>query len=321
MSADELSQRITALCGREGAPELARDPVNQPMIRHWCDAVDDRNPSYTDPVFAEKSVHGGIVAPPAMLQAWTMRGLRRSSTAGGRPGPLGEVMLLLDEAGYTSVVATNCRQEYRRYLAPGDQLEVSSLVDRVSDEKQTALGAGRFVDQLMIYRDQHGEEVARMTFRILKFKPPKGPPSALSTAPAKPAARRPRPAKSRDNAFFWEGVDGGELLIQRCSGCSRLRHPPGPMCPHCHSLDWDTLEASGRGRVFSFVVAHHPVIPPFEPPNLIVLVELEEGTRLVSNLVGVDPAAVEIGMPVEVEFTRIDDELVLPLFRPAHSPR
>ena len=93
------------------------------------------------------------------------------------------------------------------------------------------------------------------------------------------------------------------------------------MCPHCHSLEWDTLPASGRGRVHSFVVAHHPPIPPFEYPNLIVLVELEEGTRLVSNLVGIDPADAEIGMSVEVEFTRVDEELVLPLFRPAPSPR
>ncbi len=287
------------------------------MIRHWCDAVGDRNPSYTDPGFAEKSVHAGIDAPPTMLQAWTMFGLRSPDAGVPRSSALGGVMTLLDEAGYTSVVATNCRQEYRRYLAPGDQLAVSSRVDRVSDEKQTALGAGRFVEQLMIYRDQHGEEVARMTFRILKFKPPE----ALAKQPAKRAGRRPRPAKSRDNAFFWEGVAEGRLLIQRCTACQRLRHPPGPMCPHCHSLDWNTLEACGRGRVFSFVVAHHPVIPPFEPPNLIVLVELEEGTRLVSNLVGVDPAAAEIGMPVEVEFTRVDDDLVLPLFRRAQSPR
>lgn len=314
---DALRERLDALCGVEGEPFVGPDPVNRPMIRHWCDAVGDRNPSYTDAGFAEKSVHAGIVAPPTMLQAWTMFGLRAPDEGVPRSSALGEVMTLLDEAGYTSVVATNCRQEYRRYLVPGDQLQVSSLIDRVSDEKQTALGAGRFVDQLMIYRDQHGEEVARMTFRILKFKPPGERPRAS----AKRTTRRPRPAKSHDNAFFWDGVDEGKLLIQRCSGCSRLRHPPGPMCPHCHSLDWNTLEACGRGRVFSFVVAHHPVIPPFEPPNLIVLVELEEGTRLVSNLVGVDPAAAEIGMPVEVEFTRVDDELVLPLFRLAHSPR
>jgi uncharacterized OB-fold protein/acyl dehydratase len=314
VSPEQLRQRLDPLCGVEGEPSVARDPVNQPMIRHWCDAVDDRNPSYTDAEFAGASLHGGIVAPPTMLQAWIMPGLRPWDADGRRPGSLGEVMSLLDDSGYTSVVATNCRQEYRRYLEPGDLLSVSSLVESVSDEKQTALGAGRFVHQVMIYRDQSGEEVARMTFRILKFKPRKAAPKPEPKA--KGAARRPRPAQTRDNAFFWEGAAKGVLLIQRCASCSRLRHPPGPMCPHCHSLEWDTLEASGRGRVYSFVVAHHPAIPPFEYPNLIVLVELEEGTRLVSNLLGIDPGEAEIGMPVRVEFTKVDDELVLPLFRP-----
>lgn len=319
---DALAQRLAALCGREGEVRRARDPVNQPMIRHWCDAVDDRNPSYTDPEFARKSVHGGIVAPPTMLQAWTMPGLvpREALERARGSDPLARVLRLLDEAGYTSVVATNCRQEYRRYLVPGDELSVTSRIDAVSEEKQTALGAGRFVDQVMIYRDQRGEEVARMSFRILKFEPRAKRTPAPEPARDAQALPRPRPARSRDNAFFWEGVEKGRLLIQRCASCERLRHPPGPMCPHCHSLEWDTLEASGRGRVFSFVVAHHPEIPPFEYPNLIVLVELEEGTRLVSNLVGVDPADAEIGMPVEVAFTRVDPELVLPLFRPA-APR
>ena len=314
MSPEELRQRLDPLCGVEGEPSVAPDPVNQPMIRHWCDAVGDRNPSYTDAEFAGTSVHGGIVAPPTMLQAWIMPGLRPWDADGRRPGSLGEVLSLLDAAGYTSVVATNCRQEYRRYLEPGDLLSVSSLVESVSDEKQTALGAGRFVRQVMIYRDESGEEVARMTFRILKFKPREAKPK--SEPRREVARRRPRPAQTRDNAFFWEGAAKGVLLIQRCASCSRLRHPPGPMCPHCHSLEWNTLEASGRGRIYSFVVAHHPAIPPFEYPNLIVLVELDEGTRLVSNLLGIDPAEVEIGMPVQVEFTKVDDALVLPLFRP-----
>jgi len=138
----------------------------------------------------------------------------------------------------------------------------------------------------------------------------------VSTLTAPPAVRRPRPAQTPDNAFFWQGVREGQLLIQRCSGCGRLRHPPGPMCPSCHSFEWTTQRASGRGRVHSFVVAHHPPVPPFEYPNLIVLIELEEGTRLVSNLIGVDPSEAEIGMPVEVVFERVDPELVLPLFQP-----
>lgn len=91
------------------------------------------------------------------------------------------------------------------------------------------------------------------------------------------------------------------------------------MCPSCHSLQWDALQASGRGSVYSFVVAHHPEVPPFELPNIIALVELEEGTRLVSNLIGVEPGQVRVGMPVQVEFVQVDEELVLPQFRPVHG--
>jgi uncharacterized OB-fold protein len=285
--------------------------VNPAMIRHWCDAVGDENPVYTDREFAAKSVHGAIVAPPTMLQAWTMAGLRPPAPASDGPSPLGEVMRLLDAAGYTSVVATNCRQEYRRYLREGDWLSCTTRIAKVSEEKKTALGAGRFIDEEMIYRDAAGDEVARMTFRILKFKPP-----AAAPAQSPPARRRPRPAQSHDNEFFWQGVAAGELRIQRCTGCQALRHPPGPMCPHCQSLAWDTILSQGRGHVFSYVVAHHPPVPPFSYPNAIALIELDEGTRLVSNLVGIDPAAIEIGQRVRVEFTKVDDELVLPLFRP-----
>jgi 3-oxo-4,17-pregnadiene-20-carboxyl-CoA hydratase alpha subunit len=319
MTPEELRSALDALIGRDEEPFAARDAVNPAMIRHWCDAVDDRNPVYTDPDFAAKSLHGGVVAPPTMLQAWTMQGLRRHAPDAGPPGPIGQVMRLLDAAGYTSVVATNCRQEYRRYLKPGDWLSVSTRVVSVSDEKRTALGAGRFVDEEMTYRDASGEEVARMTFRILKFKPPAASEAAApaATAPPAKAARRPRPARTQDTAFFWEGVAAGELRIQRCTGCKALRHPPGPMCPHCQSLDWDALVSGGRGRVYSYVVAHHPPVAPFSYPNAIALVELDEGTRLVSNLVGIDPARIEIGQRVRVEFTRVDDELVLPLFRPA----
>ena len=105
-----------------------------------------------------------------------------------------------------------------------------------------------------------------------------------------------------------------KLLIQRCS-CGKLRHPPGPMCPTCHSLEWDTVEASGRGTVYSFVVTHYPPTPAFEYPILIALVELEEGTRIVSNLVGVDRSEVRIGMPVTLEFAEVEPGRWLPQFR------
>jgi uncharacterized OB-fold protein len=127
---------------------------------------------------------------------------------------------------------------------------------------------------------------------------------------------RPRPALTQDNAFFFEGARRGALLIQRCGSCGVLRHPPRPACAVCRSFEWDTVTASGKGTVYSYVVVHHPQVPAFDYPLPIAVVELEEGTRLVADLVGVEPEAVRIGMPVDVEFVAVDDELTLPMFRP-----
>src|SRR5947208_14004567 len=105
--ADALLDKLRGLVGRpSGPPFRAWDAVNQAMIRHWCDAVGDTNPIYTDPEAAAASVHGQIVAPPTMLQAWTMKGLVPPPPAGG--GGADELYRLLDGAGFTSVVATNC---------------------------------------------------------------------------------------------------------------------------------------------------------------------------------------------------------------------
>lgn len=302
-----LADRLQAFAGKQaGAPFVARDPVNEPMIRHWCEAMSDRNPVYTDPVFAASSPHGGIVAPPAMLQAWTMKGLVP-------PAPDPEdaqrrLIAALDEAGFTSIVATNSEQEYARYLRPGDAITAATVIESVSEEKRTALGAGHFFTTLTTYTDQNGDVVGKQRLRLLKFRPPE---RAGAAAPG-----RPRPAVNDDSAFFWEGARRGELLIQRCASCGELRHPPRPMCPACRSLEWDTLRASGRGTVFSYVVHHYPEVPGFETPYVVALVELAEGSRLVSNLVDADPGEVAIGMPVEVTFAAVDDEITLPLFRP-----
>jgi uncharacterized OB-fold protein/acyl dehydratase len=315
VSGEELLERLRAILGvRLGDPVVARDPVNLPMIRHWCDAIDDRNPVYTDPELAARSLHGGIVAPPTMLQAWTMPGLVPPEVREARlsAGTL-SVLKLLDEAGFTSVVATNCTQEYPRYLRPGDLLSGETVIEDVSEEKQTALGAGHFITQRTLYRDQRGELVGSMRFRLLKFRPA----ARASAAPPAPSRPRPKPALTHDNRFFWEGVAQRELRIQRCNACHRLQHPPGPMCPACHGLDMGFVRSRGRGTVYSFVYTHHPAVPPFEVPNLIVLVELEEGTRIVSNLVGAAREQVRIGMPVAVEFAEVEPGRLLPRFRPA----
>jgi uncharacterized protein len=124
------------------------------------------------------------------------------------------------------------------------------------------------------------------------------------------------PVVTRDTEFFWNGVQEHKLLIQRCAACEQFRHPPRPMCPSCNSLDWSAVEASGRGTGFSFVVPRHPQFPFMEYPYIVALVELEEGTRIVTNIVGTIPEEVSIGLPVVVTFEHFDDGLVLPQFTP-----
>ena len=313
---DELYESLRAFVGMDaGAPSTARDPVNQAMIRHWCDAMGDANPVYTDPVSAAASVHRGVVAPPTMLQAWNMRGLR---PVGADDGAQSRLIAALDGAGFTSVVATDCEQEYVRYLEPGDLLTESGVIEAVSPLKHTALGDGYFVTTLRTYRDQAGQVVGRMRFRILKFRPKAAPGGATGQAPGRKAAPAwARPAVNQDTAFFWEGTAAGELRIQRCVDCGTLRHPPSPACARCGSLDWDHLVSAGRGRVYSFVVHHHPPVPPHEAPFVVALVELDEGTRIVGNLLVDDPARAVVGLPVQVDFVEVDAGLVLPQWRVA----
>lgn len=130
-------------------------------------------------------------------------------------------------------------------------------------------------------------------------------------------ASRLAPTVTPDTQFFWDGLRADRLLVQRCDDCGRLRHPPRPMCPHCTALGWTAVPASGRGAVVSFVLPRHPQWPWFDDDYVVALVELEEGVRIVSNLVDVAPGDVRVGLPVAVRFVRFDDDLVLPLFAPA----
>jgi hypothetical protein len=132
-------------------------------------------------------------------------------------------------------------------------------------------------------------------------------------------AELPLPVPSPDNQPFWDALNEGELRIQRCTGCGTLRHPPRPMCAHCRSFDTEWVVVSGRGTVFSYTVTHQPIHPALvdRVPFATVLVELEEGPRLTTNLVDVPPEEIAIGMPVEVVFQRASDEITLPLFRRA----
>lgn len=313
-----LEREMQAFVGQEiGPPEVGPDLVNEPMIRHWCEAMEDRNPAYLDPDAAKDSVHQGIVAPPTMMQAWILPGIEMADASGGLKNKQQELHALLSESGYTSVVATNCEQGYERYLKPGDQVSATTVIESISEEKATALGIGYFVNTRTTFHDQNGEEVGWMTFRVLKFKPsqqPQAAPEGEAAAPAKP--RRLRALRSHDNAWWWEAIDDGKLLIQKCEECGTLRHPPRPMCGECQSLKWGSVEARGKGIVHSYVVMHHPPIPGYGFPLAVALIDLEEGTRLVSNVVGCGCDDVYIGMPVELSIENVDDEMKLPLFRP-----
>jgi MaoC dehydratase-like protein len=173
-----LQARLDRLVGRPLGPATARpgpDPVNQPMIRHWAAAFEDDNPVYVDPGCAASSRFGAIVAPPLMLQTWTMPTPRITGIAerGGAPTePEGESPLsVFDEAGFTGTLASNSEFEFERYLNLGDVVSSASVVESVSGEKQTRLGPGYFVTWVTTYRDSSGEVVGRQRFRVLKFKP------------------------------------------------------------------------------------------------------------------------------------------------------
>ncbi|ULR51809.1 bifunctional MaoC family dehydratase N-terminal/OB-fold nucleic acid binding domain-containing protein [Streptomyces deccanensis] len=307
---EDLSVRLKAY---EGRPAVlggrGKDPVNAPMIRHWCEAMGDTNPAYTGP---------DAVAPPTMLQVWTMGGLSGHET---RAPAYDELLALLDDAGCTSVVATDCEQEYLRALRPGDEITFDSVIESVSERKTTRLGSGYFVTTRMDVRV--GDElVGTHRFRILKYAPAHAPrtpaptpPPSTTLAPPQERPRRPRPVVNRDNSGFWEGISRHRLLIQRCVDCATLRLPWLPGCNACGSAAWDTVEASGEGSVYSYVVMHHPRFPAFDPPYAVGLIELVEGVRMVSNVVGVPCDKVRIGMPVRLEFARCDEELELPVFR------
>jgi uncharacterized OB-fold protein/acyl dehydratase len=285
----------------DSAPRAARDPVNLPMIRNWLEAIAPWSPLDPDP----------DTAPPAMIQAWTMPGLHGTRTG---DDPLGLINQVLDEAGFTSVVATNCDQTYQRYLKPGEQLTVRGRLLDVTGPKRTALGEGWFVTTRSSWFSAD-ELVATMDFRVLKFKPQQAP-----ATPGNPAASPMRPMVTPDTTFFWEGTALGELRIQRCPGCGALRHPPGPMCPACGTPgDGGYVVAAGTGEVFSYVVHHHPPVPGKKLPMVVALVQLPEGVRMVGEMPGAVPDRVRIGLPVRVAFARLDDDLTLPIWRPAEG--
>jgi len=125
---------------------------------------------------------------------------------------------------------------------------------------------------------------------------------------------RPAPIITEDNEEFWSAAADGILVAQRCGSCGNLRHPPRPMCPLCHSIEHDTVELSGNGIVYSYSILHYPQFPMFNYPIVAVLVDLDEGVRLLSELNDVNHDDVRIGLPVKVRFEDTCDGMEVPVF-------
>src|SRR5581483_10256016 len=130
--------------------------------------------------------------------------------------------------------------------------------------------------------------------------------------------QRPVPSPSPETQPFWDGCAKGQLLLQRCTQCGAYRHPPSPICAACLSTEDEWLPASGRGTVYTFSIVRQALARAWQPfvPYVVAVIELKEGPRVVSNVVGIEPEAVQIGMGVEVVFEPISDAITLPLFRP-----
>ena len=169
----DIYDELQAMIGSEEGPAESASEVNKAMILHWCKAMDDRDPLYTNEEYAKKSKYGGIIAPPAMAQTFSMdkpwpEPEKKAETSGYQD----TLMKKLREAGYTETVATTNALEFFRPLRPGDRLSSKRRLASVSTEKKTRTGVGFFVTNETIYFNQKGEKVAVQPFTTLHFKPP-----------------------------------------------------------------------------------------------------------------------------------------------------
>ncbi len=125
------------------------------------------------------------------------------------------------------------------------------------------------------------------------------------------------PEPTPETAHFWDGLADSELRLQKCDSCRHIYFPPQPFCPKCASRSVSVFTASGKGKLYSYVISHIPA-PGFTPPYSIAVVELEEGPRLMTNIVDCPqtPEALLLDMPVVVTYERQSEKITLPLFKP-----
>jgi hypothetical protein len=130
--------------------------------------------------------------------------------------------------------------------------------------------------------------------------------------------KKPVPVPSDESKPYWDGLKQHQLLIPRCDACGQYWFPPSRYCQHCRSEKWTWTQASGRGRVFSYVVYHRVYHPGFadEVPYAVAVIALDEGPRMISNVVGIAPDKLVCDMPVEVTYVDITADKTIPKFKP-----
>ena len=302
---DSLRQQYV---GQRVGPYLAWNKVSRTQVWQWCSAMGDTNPDYLEGKQA--------VAPPTMLQSWTFRDVHGNYAPGSTNLNTYAVLGELDELGFFGSVAVSYDQTYLRYLKEGDHVHSYSTISDMSEFKQTGLGLGCFVTETAEYFDQDQELIGSATITYLKYKPEQ---KTQSPSPTLRKIERIRPVENHDSAHYWQGLRDGKLLLQKCDQCHTLRHPPQPMCEQCQSLNWHTIESALKGTVYSYTSLHHPEIPPFDVPNCIVLVDLDEGVRLAAQVEGKKYDAIKIGDRVAGEIRTVQDGLSLPIFQVQES--
>ncbi len=137
-----------------------------------------------------------------------------------------------------------------------------------------------------------------------------------------PIVNRLLPQPTEDSQPFWEALKAHRLDLQTCGDCGAVRHYPRPVCPTCYSMSVTWTTAVGRGIVHSWTISHQAFHPAFQDclPIILVTVDLEEGVRMNCRLDGADPKDIKIGLPVDVAFEDVNDDVTLPVFRPRNDP-
>ena len=319
MNEEELKafeEEIHAFVGQVVYPITpAPDDVNKAMIRQWAEILGETNPAYLDNKWAANSARGRIIAPPAMMYVWGQEGFQ--VTKGRAPNAQSNLVATFNRHGYTGVLGTNVKQEYFKEVGLGDNISVHMIIDNISERKMTGRGPGYFFETLSTFTDQHGDVVGTQRFKVLKFIPQEQPAAASGNDGKLKVPTRIASVRGHDNGWWWEAVDQGKVLIQRCKSCQTLRHPPRPMCHECQSMDWDSVESTLDGEVLSYTCIRHPQVPGYPKDPICAVIRLAEGTNLVANVAGCEYEAVSIGMKVKGRVEQVDEKTMLPQFYPA----